>query len=337
MKTTPEKKKANLRDVARHAGVSVATVSRVLNNPDVVKPDTRQRVEEAIETLGFFRSAAARAINTGRTKIVGALIPSLDNDIFALTIDAMENRLADFGFSLVVATTLEDPEKEARKARELTDIGVEGLFVAGMAHSDELYEIIRRFRLPTIAMSCYDPSFELPTIGYDNHQAARIALQHLLDLGHRNIAVVHGPTEHNDRTRDRIAGAQSDRRDTRITCIPTDLSVQGGCAAVARCLENRFETDAILCVSDVMAFGAIFELQRRGYRVPQDISVMGIHDLPGAPSINPPLSTVHLPARQMGRKAAEELSMWIEQGTVPEPVCFETRLVGRGSTQARPV
>lgn len=335
MKKAFEKKKANLRDVARTAQVSVATVSRVLNSPDVVKPDTRQRVEEVIEELGFFRSAAARAINTGRTKIVGALIPSLDNDIFALTIDAMEDRLADFGFSLVVATTEEDPDKEARKAQELLDIGVEGLFVPGITHSDELYALIRRFRLPTIAVSYYEPSFELPTIGYNNQEAARIAMQHLLDLGHRKIVVVHGPTENNDRTRERLVGSRSDQPDVEMTFVPTELSIAGGCSAVAKCQNHQNDIDAYLCVSDVMAFGVIFELQRRSYKVPDDVSVIGIHDLPSAQSLNPSLTTVHLPARRMGQTAAEALSHWIENDTVPEPMCFQTRLMERGSTRVK--
>ncbi|MEM6482677.1 MAG: LacI family DNA-binding transcriptional regulator, partial [Pseudomonadota bacterium] len=327
MKKAFERKKANLRDVARNAQVSVATVSRVLNSPDVVKPDTRQRVEAAIEELGFFRSAAARAINTGRTKIVGALIPSLDNDIFALTIDAMEDRLADFGFSLVVATTEEDPDKEARKAKELLDIGVEGLFVPGVTHSEELYAIMRRFRVPTVVISYYDPSFEIPTIGYDNHEAARIAMQHLLDLGHRKILVVHGPTENNDRTRERLAGSRTDRHDVELSFVLTELSVAGGCNAVIECQNQHKEIDAYLCVSDVLAFGVIFELQRLGYKVPFDVSVMGIHNLPSAPSLSPSLSTVDLPARKMGQRAAEALAIWVEDDIVPESVCFETCLV----------
>lgn len=335
MRQFPGKRRANLRDVAHRADVSVATVSRVLNSPEVVKQDTRRRVEAAIEELGFFRSAAARAINTGRTKILGALIPTIDSDIFALTIEAMENRLADFGFSLVVATTEEDPDKEARKARELLDIGVEGLFIPGVTHSEDLHALIARSNVPTMAISYYDPGYHLPTVGYDNQEAARVALDHLLELGHRRIAVIHGPTEHNDRTRARLDGTRTEAPGVTLTYFETELTVAGGCKAVAQSLAGDLAFDAYLCVSDVLAFGALFELQRRAIAVPSDASVMGIHDLPISEVIEPHLSTVRLPAREMGLKAAELLAAWVEDGSRPEPVYFPTKLVVRQSTQIK--
>jgi LacI family transcriptional regulator len=330
-----EKKRANLRDVAHAAGVSVATVSRVLNSPEVVNKDTREKVEAAIDQLSFHPSAAARAINSGRTKIIGALIPTLDNDIFALTIDAIENRLGDFGFSLVVATTGEDPDTEVRRAKELLDIGAEGLFLPGVTHGEELYALLDRTRVPAVVISYYDPDFRYPTIGYDNREAARLALGHLLDLGHRKIAVVHGPTEHNDRTRARLEGAATELEDVSVTCFETELSAAGGCSVIGEVLGEGSTFDAFLCVSDVLSFGVISELQRNGFAVPQDFSVMGIHDLPNAEVFHPRLSTVRLPAREMGRSAAEALAHWVEKGEEPLPVCFPSSLARRESTSSK--
>ena len=199
-----KKKKPNLRDVARAAEVSVATVSRVMNTPEVVNKDTRDRVQGVIEELGFVRSAAARAINSGRTRLFGALIPTLDSDIFALTVNSIEQTLVEFGLSLIVATTDDDPDKEARKAQELLDVGVEGIFLTGVDHGDALYELLQRTRVPTVAISNFDADYHLPTVGYDNRLAAEIACAHLLELGHRRIAVVHGPRSGNDRTAARI-------------------------------------------------------------------------------------------------------------------------------------
>lgn len=333
MERSFRKPKPTLRDVARTAGVSVATVSRVLNTPDVVRPDTRTKVEAVIAQLRFVRSAAARTINTGRSKIIGALVPTLDSDIFAFTIDAIENRLAGFGLSLVVATTGDDRQIEVEKAKALIDIGVEGIFLSGVTHDAALHDLIDRTGVPAVAISYFDPGYPLPTIGYDNAAATAQAMRHLVDLGHRRIALVHGPAEHNDRTRDRIAGAAGFAAE--LTPLETELSIEGGSKAVTRAQAQGHRFDAYLCVSDVMAFGVLFALQRAGLRVPQDLSVMGIHDLPGARMTCPSLSTVRLPAREMGERAATALAHWVEDGLRPQSVCLPTDLKIRGSTAPR--
>ncbi len=327
-----EKKRANLRDVARIANVSVATVSRVLNTPKVVQQDTRERVEAAITELGFHPSAAARAINSGRTRIIGALIPTLESDIFALTLDAIESRLDDFGLSLVVATTDEDADKEARKAKELLDVGVEGLILSGISHSDALHSLIERTRVPAIVTSYYDATFRYPTIGYDNHGAARLALDHLQDLGHRQVAVIHGPAAINDRIRERLRALIDPQDGVSLKYYETEFSVAGGAAVIDRVLTKQTQLDAILCLSDVQAFGALFALQRRGVNVPQDVSVMGLQDLPSAAQSYPSLSTVRLPARRMGRLAAESLAKWVEDDHKPDPTCLPCELIVREST-----
>ena len=322
--------------MAQAAGVSVATVSRVLNTPEIVLEDTRKRVEAAIDELRFYPSAAARAINSGRTKIIGALVPALDNDTFALTIEAIENRLGDFGLSLVVATTAEDPEQELRRANDLVNIGVEGLFLPGVHHSAELHELIEKTSIPSVVISYFQPDFIYPTIGYDNQQASRLSLTHLIDQGHRKIGIVHGSTRNNDRTRERIKGVSTNRSDVALSFFETELSVAGGSEVVSHIADVERDLDAFLCLSDILAFGVLFELQRRGISVPKEVSVMGIHDLPTSASVFPRLSTVRLPAQRMGRKAAEAMAKWIEDGTRPEAVCFESRLMARQTTMKRP-
>ncbi len=329
------KKRANLRDVATAAEVSVATVSRVLNSPDVVQKDTRAKVERIIAELGFRPSAAARAINSGRTRIIGALIPTLENDIFALTIEAIENRLGDFGYSLVVATTGEDPNDEARRAKELLDIGAEGIFFPGVTHSPELFAMLEYANVPAVAISYFERGFTYPTIGYDNKEAARMALSHLTELGHRNIAVIHGPTERNDRTRARLDGLKEAPQDVVLHYFETDLSVAGGAIAVREAQVTGKKYDAYLCTSDAQAFGVMFELQRLGLRIPEDTSLIGLHDLPTAEFTNPRLTTIRLPARTMGRMAAEALAKWLDTGQRPVPICLATTLKDRDTTARR--
>lgn len=329
------RKRANLRDVAREAGVSVATVSRVLNSPGLVQEKTRVRVQKVIEDLGFVRSAAARAINSGRTQILGALVPTLDNDIFAITLNAMENRLGELGFLLVVATTDEDPEKEARKAKELLDNGVEGLVLTGKSHSEGLYQMLERRGVPAVVISCFDRDYRLPTVGYDNHKAAALAYQHLKDCGHKDIAVFHGATAFNDRTQARLDAIAALDGGAVRHAYETELSVAGGAQAARRMLEAGQTYDALLCLSDVMAFGALHALHRAGVSVPRDLSVMGIQDLPASSEIYPRLTTIHLPVQQMGRHAAERIAQWVTDQRPAEPLEIQSWLVERDTVRGR--
>ncbi len=326
------KKRANLRDVAAAAGVSVATASRVMNTPEAVSEATRQKVQAAMDSLRFMPSAAARAINSGRSRFVGALVPTLDNAIFARYLSRLESQLDKHRLSLVVSTTDGIPEIEAEKARTLINIGAEGLIMSGITHRPALYELINRGGIPAIATSYYDPDFALPTIGYDNAAAAFTALSHLTGLGHSRISVIHGPTETNDRTGTRVEALRRRPDGAKIEFYLEPLSIEGGCSGVQRVLEARPDTTAILCMSDVQATGALYELQRCGISVPGGLSLLGIDDLPGSAHLCPGLTTVHLPVARMGLAAADAIAGWVENGTVPEPVLLESRLVNRSST-----
>ncbi|WP_170406477.1 LacI family DNA-binding transcriptional regulator [Ruegeria arenilitoris] len=326
------KKRANLRDVAKAAGVSVATVSRVLNEPGIVKRDTLEKVQKAIADLRFVPSAAARAINSGRTRFVGALVPTLDNAIFARFLAALERKLSEDGLSLIVSTTESEPAVEAIKAKGLVDIGAEGLIVTGATHSDEFHSLIERTMIPTIITSYFDGTNPLPTIGYDNKAAAQLALQHLIELGHRQITVVHGPVHNNDRTLARLSGLRSVHWEGQFTTVETDISLRGGAEAAVRIVGNSAKTDAILCLSDVVALGVLFGLQSKGISVPEEISLMGLDDLPSSAVAVPSITTVHLPVSRMGERAAIALARWISTQERPEAEMLEAKLIERNST-----
>ncbi|WP_323716376.1 substrate-binding domain-containing protein [Paracoccus aminovorans] len=234
--------------------------------------------------------------------------------------------------SLVVATTQGDPLIEAQKAKGLVDIGAEGLIVSGMIHAPEFHDLIWQSRLPAVAISCFDPAYELPTIGYDNAGAARTALQHLVDLGHRQIAVLHGAVYNNDRTQARVDALRNQQGELGMSFHEVALSTAGGCDGVAALMSGPGHETALLCLSDVLATGAIFELQRRGISVPDQISVMGIDDLPGSAYLYPQLTTVHLPVSRMGQAAADAIAGWVETQDVPRHCLLEFELVIRAST-----
>lgn len=336
MTVSSDTKRANLRDVARKSGVSVATVSRVLNAPEKVAAITRNRVLEAMDDLRFVPSAAARAINSGRTRIVGALIPTLDNAIFARVLEHLEASLGQRGLSLVVSTTGGDHAVETQKAQALLDIGGEGLILVGVSHAPELDRLIERYQTPAIVTSFFDPSYHLPTIGYDNRQAAAIALQHLIDLGHRRIAVLHGPRHISDRTRARLAGLEPLAAGLDLFYQEDDISVPGGCRAMATVLDRGQSVTAVLCLSDVLATGALYELHRRSIRVPDQISVMGFENMPGSAVTSPRLSTVRLSVGDMGETAGHLMAEWLENGIRPASSQLPAGLIVRESTAAPP-
>lgn len=326
------KKRYNLRDVAHHAGVSVATVSRVLNSPDKVATPTRERVESAMNVLRFVPSAAARAINSGRSRMVAALLPTLDNSIYARVVDGLESRLDAHGLSLIVAQTGDDPQIELDRAKRLIDIGAEGLIVAGVTHDDRFYTLIDRAQIPVVSVSYFDPTHRLPTVGYDNQEAVCLAARHLADLGHRHVAVVHGPLALNDRTQRRRAALEDGAFPIAFDYFEVPISIVGGATAIERLRQGPSNATAILCFSDVLAMGALGELHRQGLRVPQDISVMGIENLPGSARAYPRLTSVHLRVQEMGEQAAEALATWLEHDRRPKPVHLASELIWRDST-----
>lgn len=324
-------KKANVRDVARQAGVSVATVSRVLNDAQNVTDATRARVNKAIEALRFVPSSAARAINSGRTHLVGALIPTLDHAIFARFIDAVEERLDAQGLSLVVATTQNAPEREYDRAKKLLDIGAEALIVSGITRAEAFEGLVARHQVPVIATSYYDAGYVFPTIGYDNAAVASEALQHLLSLGHRHIGVLSGPSHNNDRTLARLTALKG-HAEAKLNVTEVALTLADAGRGATQMLQAHPEVSALLCLSDVLAQGALLRLRADGVAVPGQVSVIGMDDLPASASYDPGLTTIHIPVADMGRFAAQAAARWVETGHAPQSLELQTWLVRRGTT-----
>ena len=307
------RKKNNMRDVARAAGVSVATVSRVLNHADRVSSLTKARVDAAMEALNFTPSAAARAINSGRTRMIGALVPTLDHAIFSQFLNALEAGLAEFGLSLVVATTRNSLETEVYKATEFMNIGVEGLVVSGVTHDPAFHQLVKRHDVPVLATSYFDLENKLPTIGYDNAAAAALALNHLTSLSHERIVILHGPAEENDRTRERLRGL-GHAKAPNLTLLECAVDFEAAGTCIEELLDKGLKDTAVLCTSDVLAQGVLFRLNALGVRVPEELSVIGIDDLPSSAFVTPGLTTVRLPVVEMGTEAAQAIGSWVEQG-----------------------
>ena len=336
LKNKQSSRRVTLRDVAREAGVSVATASRVLNGSPLVSPATREDVLRVFAKLEFAPDPLARALNAGGTNTVGAVIPNINHAIFAAFLEALEARLDANGYRLLIATTGMDPRVELERARSLLEMGARALIVTGLDHEPELTSLAKRFGAPVVATSIYEASASLPTIGYDNVELGRQAMRHLLDLGHRDVALVSGPTAQNDRARLRIRGAKTVEGVRSLRTIETELSVGGGVDSAKQILAWERRPTALLCVTDLVALGAMFELQRSGLQLPQDMSVMGFDHISWSEHSHPRLTCISLPVAAMGRESAQAICDFLEEGTPIPSVALQGEIRVRGSTSRPP-
>jgi LacI family transcriptional regulator len=340
LSNTVTNKAVGVRELAQVTGLSVATISRVLNDSTEVSVKARAAVLKAIRQSGYSRNPAARALSTQRSRTIGAIIPTLAHSIFATFLNAIERELAQHGYALVIATTDGDSDVETRRAQDLIDLGAEGLIVSGIKHSKEFLRIVKARAIPVVATSIFNPKGPLPTIGYDNFELGLAAAKHLVDLGHSNIAVVFGPLATNDRTALRLDGVKhamamrvEGSRKANLKFFETGLDVVGGTQAAQIALDvPNWRPSAFLCLSDVLALGVLFEAQRRQIKVPADLSLMGFDDLDWAKVCDPSLTTIALPTEEMGQQAARALVNKLDHDAKLGSMCLSANLIARAST-----
>ena len=326
-----------LSDVARLTGVSTATVSRVLNRPEDVSPALRERVLAEIEAVGYVPHGAARTLASQRSSTVGAIIPTLSNAIFATGLQAFEQRLDESGYTLLIAISEYDPDHALRHARSLLSRGVDGLMLIGQSHRDEVFELIRAKDLPYVTTWTYSPDGPHPSVGFDNRLAAYRLTRYLLEIGHRDIAMIAGRSAQNDRAHSRIAGVREALSDWGVELPPHRIverayKVAEGRDAMRLLMAASKRPTAVVCGNDVLAMGALFEAQALGLSVPADVSIGGFDDLPLVAHLSPPLTTMAVPSELMGRKAAEYLLDRFAGAAVPDMTELEVGLIVRETT-----
>lgn len=325
--------KRGVRELAKKTGYSVATISRVMNGSDTVKKDTREFILQAACEMNFIPNPAAKALATQRTHIIGAVIPTIDHSIFAKFIQSIEMTLIENGYTLVIATTDFDVNIEKIRSFQLINMGAEALIVSGMDHDEEMLSLATARGVPVLCTSVYKEDADLPTIGYDGYRLGRKAARHLAELGHENVAIIHGGLAENDRTQMRVDGVLSVFKDQiPKTIIETQLSVQGGASAAQQLFKMDPKPTAILCLTDILALGVVFEAQRQGIHIPDELSVMGFDNLEWASVCYPALTTISLPVIEMGRSSAQALVDYLEKKTDLVSKHLEGQLIIRDST-----
>ena len=330
--------RVRVTDVARLADCAPATVSRVLNNPKKVSPDKRARVEAAMQELGYVRNHAARALRSQRSNMVGVLIPTLDYALYARMVGAANEAFSAAGLSTLIATYGYDLDAEVTEAQQLLERGAEALVLVGDNHRQELHEMLERFGVPCVCTYVSHPKGSHPTVGFDNADAAAKLAQHVAHLGHRRVAVISGVTKDNDRTTERLEGIRAELARHRITLAEAMItesaySIYDGRKACALLLtRNTPPPTAFVCGNDILALGALAECQARGLRVPEEVSVVGFDNIEFSAHANPPLTTIDVPAEEMGKSAASYVlgNLGGDDVTLHTPV--EVELILRGSS-----
>lgn len=330
-----------LDDVAREAGVSTATVSRCLNTPDRVVEKTRARVKDAIEKLGYTPNFAARVMAANRTFTIGAIIPTMDNAIFARGLQAFQDALRERGYTLLVSSSAYKPEIEEEQIRTLVARGADGLLLIGHARDDSIYTYLDRQKIPSLVAWSYLPEGRQPSVGFSNSDAMYDLTQQVLDAGHKHIAMISGVTSGNDRALFRVKGVKdallANGRDAEaMPVLETAYEISKGAAAFRDLMSLEPRPTAVLCGNDVLAAGALGEAQRMGISVPESVSITGFDDIELAEITSPPLTTVHVPHREMGRKAAIELIAMVEGKSAGQSECINTSITHRKSLTRPP-
>ena len=333
----PVRKPAKLADVARLARVSTATVSRALTQPDKVKAATAARIRETVQALGYVAHGAARALASRRTHTIGAVIPTLDSAIFAHTTHALQKTLDDAGYTLLLASHEFDAEVEARLTRTLIERGVDGLVLLGATHHPGVLRMIDTHQIPYVLTWALDAAGRHPCVGFDNRAAAVRIASHLLDLGHREFAMISGVTGGNERAAERLDGVRQALAARGITLAPGRVvekpyTLTAGREGLREVMRGTPRPTAVVCGNDVIAIGALAECLAQGLAVPRDISVTGFDDLEMSAVVTPPLTTVHFPTADLGTFAGRHLLARLTGKPVEQRTELPVELVVRGST-----
>jgi LacI family repressor for deo operon, udp, cdd, tsx, nupC, and nupG len=329
---------ANIHDVAKRAGVSPSTVSRVLSQHAVVAPATRRRVMAAVERLGYAPNASAKNLRMRSTRKLLVTVPDISRPLFSLILQGIEDLANHEGYSVLFGDTHYDQGREERYAAMLNQNEADGLIFLGRKLSKGVEAIVRARRdkrMPVVNVLGFEPQLGIPSVQIDNAGAAGEAVDHLYKMGHRRIGLITGPAL-SYVSAERLRGAQTRARkqhaERDMIVMHGDFSVESGVVAGERLLSSKEPPTAVFCFNDEMAVGVLNAAKRRSLRLPEDLSIIGVDDIHFARFVDPPLTTVAQPMREMGEHAVRVLLSIIQGEKVASCISLPHTLVVRSST-----
>jgi len=333
---------ATMADVAREAKVSVATVSRLLNNKGTVSPETAARVFAAIEKLDYEPNLLARNFRRNESRVILLLSPNVTNPYYSRILAGIGDAGAEVGYSALIYNTGDDRERERAALEMLKKRRADGaILMSSSMDCGWLLEYAERF--PIVQCSEYGPDVDIPHVSIDNYKATQEAMEYLIALGHRRIATISAENEYiSTRLRldaycDTLVKNDIAVNEAYIAYASRDYSFKSGKARARELLSVTPRPTAIFCISDTLALGAITAAKEMGYRVPEDVTVIGFDDVEHTTMLHPYITTVAQPCYELGRQAAQLLFSVIMHNTVPQrQVILEHRLIVRESSGPPP-
>jgi LacI family repressor for deo operon, udp, cdd, tsx, nupC, and nupG len=334
--------RATIRDVARAAGLSIASVSRALANPASVREETRTRVLAAVEALNFQPNLQAADFRRGRSNTIMVLVSDIANPFYSLFFSAIQAEARRNGFTVLIGDTASDPENERNYVAMLWAGKADGL----ISNVGRLPEGLPDpgpggYVGPPIVACNRGAGLGIPTVRIDNYEAGKAVGRHLAGLGHRRLAQIHGSLRYDDylgRYNGFLDGlAERGVPPESVLAFEGDQSTDSGRAAIDRLMQYPGSPTAIFAHSDEMALGALHELGLSGYGVPDDVSLVGFDDLNYAAALSPPLTTMRIPRVEWGRLACAHLIEQIVSGATVADTVISAEIVLRGSTAAAPI
>jgi LacI family transcriptional regulator len=330
---------ATIRDVAREAGVSVATVSRVFNNSGPVRSETRQRIEGVALRLRYSPNSAARSLSTRQTETIGVLLPDLHGEFFSEVIRGIDQLVQREGWHLLVSSSHND-RAEIEAALRAMRGRVDGLLVMSPDLDAGALTENLPVNLPVVLLNCEVDGGAYDSLNIDNYGGSLAVTRYVLSRGHERIGVIAGPPRNHD-AQERLRGNRAAMRAAGLELRPVqvvqgDFSEESGYRGAALLLENEERPTAMVAGNDSMAIGALSALSEAGVRVPEDMVVVGFDDIPIARYVTPPLTTVRVPIAELGSMAAGRLLKALHEGQDRDRVqqLLPTELVTRRSCGA---
>ncbi|PIJ51167.1 transcriptional regulator [Erwinia sp. OLTSP20] len=313
-----KKKRPVLQDVADRVGVTKMTVSRFLRNPDQVSPMLQSRIAVALDELGYIPNRAPDILSNATSRAIGVLLPSFTNQVFAAVLRGIESVTDAAGYQTMVAHFGYSPQKEERQMRSLLGWNIDGLILSERSHTPASLRMIETAGIPVVEMmDSVSPCLDM-AVGFNNYEAARQMTHAILQQGYRYPVYLGARMD--ERTLQKQQGYERAMREAglepRSLMMPEASTFSAGGTLLREAQRRYPETDSLFCTNDDLAVGALFECQRQGLQVPQQMAIAGFHGHDISRVVNPPLATVITPREEMGNMAASMLLARIQGETV---------------------
>lgn len=332
---------STIKDVAEKANVSIATVSRILNNLPGYSEKTKAKVLSAIKELGYQPNAVARGLINKKTQTIGVLFPDVSSSLSSEFLNGIEDMCNEVGHSVIVCNTASNGMRTKKYLQVLNEKRVDGIIFTSEMMTDDYYEMIQDMNIPVVLLSTVSYKYPIPYVRVDDRHAAYNGAEHLIKKGHRNIGMISGPKSDPIAGTMRVEGFLSALNefglpaDEGLVEYAAGFSFKDGVSALPKLLKRNPDVTGVMISSDELAIGAMSAAYKMGIKIPDELSLIGYDNLPISEMCIPPLTTISQPLYEMGSKSAKLLLEMIRTGETAESVIVRHRIVERETVRGQ--